>query len=158
MERVMLDYAVFSLLFFVIHLFCYITAGLFDLQISRRFYGGKSRLYESFLRDAEEINESKRIAKLLVPSQFVRAVLMSVVLYPILPFLTSLNTGLQFIFMASLMFIYADFASAVPFSNTIEGVVYMKKRFVRKEVFWTIQLEAILYSLLFGALAAWALI
>lgn len=154
----MLDYAVFSLLFFVIHLFCYVIAGLFDLQISRRFYGGKSRLYASFLRDTDDIAESKRIAKILVPSQFVRAVLMSVVLYPILPFLTSLNTGLQFIFMASLMFVYADFASAVPFSNTIEGVVYMKKQFVRKEVFWTIQLEAILYSLSFGALAAWLLI
>ncbi len=65
---------------------------------------------------------------------------------------------MQFIFMATLMFVYADFASAVPFSNTIEGVVYMKKEFVEKRVFWTIQLEAILYSAMFGLLSAWILI
>ena len=28
------------------------------------------------------------------------------------------------------MFVYADFASAIPFSNTIEGIVYLKKEFV----------------------------
>jgi ABC-type antimicrobial peptide transport system permease subunit len=56
------------------------------------------------------------------------------------------------------MFVYADFASAIPFSNTIEGIVYLKKEFVKKRVFWTIQLEAILYSIMFGLLSAWLLI
>jgi len=65
---------------------------------------------------------------------------------------------MQFIFMATLMFVYADFASAVPFSNTIEGVIYMKKEFVEKKVFWIIQLESILYSAVFGLLSAWILI
>lgn len=51
------------------------------------------------------------------------------------------------------MFVYADFASAIPFSNTIEEIVYLKKEFVKKRVFWTIQLEAILYSLMFGLLS-----
>lgn len=40
---------------------------------------------------------------------------------------------IQFIFMASLMFVYADFASAIPFSNTMEGIVYLKKEFVKKK-------------------------
>ncbi|MGK7393519.1 MAG: hypothetical protein ACNS62_03065 [Candidatus Cyclobacteriaceae bacterium M3_2C_046] len=106
----------------------------------------------------EDENESKRIAKLLLPSQLIRAVLMSVVLYPVLPFLRDMSFGLQFVFMASLMFVYADFASAIPFSNTIEGIVYLKKEFVKKRVFWTIQLEAIIYSLTFGLLSAWILI
>ena len=83
---------------------------------------------------------------------------MSLVLYPILPYLGEMKNVVQFIFMASLMFVYADFASAVPFSNTIEGVVYMKKEFVKKRVFWTIQLEAILYSTMFGLVSAWLLI
>lgn len=154
----MMEYVYFSLLFFLIHLACYVAAGLVDLQFSRKFYSGKARLYGSFLRDTEDINESKRIAKLLVPSQFVRAVLMSLVLYPVLPYLKDLSYGMQFMFMASLMFVYADFASAVPFSNTIEGIVYMKKEFVRKRVFWIIQTEALLYSVMFGLLAAWLLI
>jgi len=83
---------------------------------------------------------------------------MSLVLFPVLPYLQELTNEMQFIFMATLMFVYADFASAVPFSNTIEGVVYMKKEFVEKRVFWTIQLESILYSAMFGLLSAWILI
>lgn len=158
MGQNMLDYFFFSLFFFLIHLVCYVIAGLVDLQLSRRLYAGKSRLYGAFLRDTEDLTESKRIASLLIPSQFARAALMSLVLYPILPYLSEMNNGVQFIFMASLMFVYADFASAVPFSNTIEGVVYMKKEFVKKRVFWIIQMEAILYSLMFGFLAAWLLI
>ena len=62
----------------------------------------------------EDENEIKRIAKLLIPSQLIRAVFMSVVLYPVLPFLGDMTFGLQFVFMASLMFVYADFASAIP--------------------------------------------
>lgn len=154
----MTDYIFFSLLFFTIHLVCYVIAGVVDLQLARKVYSGKNRLYKSFFRNMEDEKESKRIAKLLIPSQLIRAVLMSLVLYPILPFLRDLTFGIQFIFMASLMFVYADFASAIPFSNTIEGIVYLKKEFVKKRVFWTIQLEAILYSIMFGLLSAWLLI
>ena len=154
----MTDYIFFSLLFFIIHLVCYVIAGVVDLQLARKVYSGKNRLYKSFFRDMDDEKESKRIAKLLIPSQLIRAVFMSLVLYPILPFLGELTYGMKFIFMASLMFVYADFASAIPFSNTIEGVVYLKKEFVKKRVFWTIQLEAILYSIMFGLLSSWLLI
>ena len=101
--------------------------------------------------------ESSRIAGLLLPSQFIRGVLMSVVLYPVLPYLEELSFGMQFLFTGGLMFVYADFSSAVPFSNTIEGLVYLKREFVEKKVFWTIQLESIIYSILFGLLSAWLL-
>ena len=33
----------------------------------------------------------------------------------------------------------------------------MKKKFVRPHVFWRIQSEALLYSALFGGIAAWTL-
>lgn len=89
----------------------------------------------------DDKKESMRIAKLLLPSQFFRGIIMSMVLYSILPFLGELSFVIQFVFMASLMFVYADFASAIPFSNTIEGIVYLKKEFVKKRVFCTIQLR-----------------
>jgi hypothetical protein len=142
----MIDYIYFSLLFFIIHLVCYVIAGVIDLQLAKKMYSGKNRIFKSFFRNMEDDQESKRIAKLLIPSQLIRAIFMSLVLYPVLPFLKDLTFEIQFIFMASLMFVYADFASAIPFSNTIEGIVYLKKEFVKKRVFWTIQLEAILYS------------
>ena len=154
----MRDYIYFSLLFFIVHLVCYVIAGVIDLQLAKKIYSGKNRLYKSFFRNMEDEVESKRIAKLLIPSQLIRAIFMSLVLYPILPFLKSLTFEMQFVFMASLMFVYADFASAIPFSNTIEGIVYLKKEFVKKRVFWTIQLEAILYSIMFGLLSAWLLV
>ena len=146
-------YLIFTLLFFVIHFVCYITAGVIDLQLAKGMYSGKGRLYRSFFRDMDDKDESMRIAKLLIPSQFVRAVLMSVVLYPVLPFLKEQSFLTQFFFMSTLMFVYADFGSAIPFSNTIEGIVYLKKEFVEKKVFWTIQLEAIMYSIMFGLLS-----
>lgn len=150
----MLMYIKFSLIFFLIHFICYIIAGAIDLQLAKKMYKGKERLYKSFFRNMANKKESMRVAKLLIPSQLIRAILMSVVLYPILPFLLELSFGIQFIFMASLMFVYADFSSAIPFSNTIEGIVYLKKEFVERNVFWTIQLEAIIYSILFGLLSS----
>jgi hypothetical protein len=148
-------YLKFSLLFFAIHFACYIIAGIIDLQLAKRIYEGKDRLYRSFFRNMEDKQESTRVAKLLLPSQFIRGILMSLVLYPILPYLKELSFGMQFLFMGGLMFVYADFSSAIPFSNTIEGLVYLKKPFVKRNVFWTIQLEAVLYSTLFGLLSAW---
>lgn len=154
----MSTYLTFSLLFFAIHFVCYLIAGLIDLQLAKRFYSGKNRLFKSFFRDVDDKDENKRIAKLLIPTQFIRAIIMSIVLYPILPFLMGFSFGMKFVFMASLMFVYADFASAIPFSNTIEGVIYLKKEYVEKKVFWIIQFEALLYSVMFGLLSAWFLL
>ncbi len=147
-------YLKFTLIFFIIHFICYMIAGAIDFRLAKKMYVGKDRLYKSFFRDMNSKEESFRIVKLLIPSQFLRAILMSIVLYPILPFLQELSFSMQAIFIGGLMFVYADFASAIPFSNTIEGVVYLKKEFVEKKVFWTIQLEAIIYSVLFGLLSA----
>lgn len=154
----MSTYIIFTLIFFFIHFTCYTVAGVIDLQLAKKMYSGKDRLYQSFFRNMADKKESMRIAKLLIPSQFLRAILMSAILFPILPFLQEMSFTMQALFMGGLMFIYADFASAIPFSNTIEGLVYLKKEYVAKNVFWTIQLEAIIYSTLFGLLSALFLI
>ncbi len=150
-------YVKFSLMFFAIHLACYVAAGVVDLQLAKRIYEGKDRLFKSFFRNMEEKAESNRIGILLLPSQFLRGILMSVVLYPVLPWLRELSFGTRFLFMGGIMFVYADFSCAVPFSNTIEGLVYLKKEFVKPRVFWTIQFEALLYSTMFGLLSSWVL-
>lgn len=149
----MMDYVEFTALFCAIHIGCYIIAGVIDLQLAKKVYAGKDRLFESFFRDMDDKQEGARVSRMLIPSQLARAILMSVVLYPVLPYLSELSFGMQFLFMGGLMFVYADFASAIPFSNTIEGLVYLKRDFVRPRIFWTIQLEAILYSIMFGLLA-----
>jgi hypothetical protein len=63
----------------------------------------------------------------------------------------------RFAVLAGLMFVCADRASATPFVNNIEGLVYLEPRFTSPQVFWRIQVEAVMYSVLFGALAAWLL-
>ncbi len=151
-----MEYLQFSLWFTVIHIFAYLIAGAIDFRLAKRFYGGKQRDLD-FLRDMAAPDESRRVMPLLVPSQILRGLLMSVVLYPILGALGDLSFGLRFAFFAGLMFVYADFASAIPFSNTIEGFVYMKRPYMKKELFWIIQLEAVMYSLMFGAAVAWFL-
>jgi hypothetical protein len=149
------DYVWFSLWFALIHLGVYIVAGVVSLRFTRDLYQGGDALFAPFLRDVGEPAEQQRQGMVMWPAQLARAVLMSVVLYPILGSLADLSFGVRFGFLAGLMFVYADLAAATPFSNNIEGLVYLKRRFVRAEVFWRIQSEAIIYSLLFGSLTSW---
>lgn len=146
-------YLQFSLWFTLLHVVAYFVAGAIDFQLAKRFYGGKRRALD-FLRDMSRPEEGTRVMRLLVPAQLGRAVLMSLVLYPILGPLGDLPFFLRFVFLAGLMFVYADFASAIPFSNTVEGLIYLKPRYVTRQLFWTIQVEAVLYSMMFGAAAA----
>ena len=152
-----MDYIKFSLLFFFIHTLAYYIAGFINYQFSKKLYGGREQLYQSFLRNMSDPQEALSVNKKIIPVQLLRAVLMSIVLYPVLGTLSDLSFGLRFAFMGGLMFVYADFCSAIPFSNTLEGVIYMKPEFVRRKVFWTIQMEAVIYSLLFGLGSAWFL-
>ncbi len=147
----------FTFLFFIIHTITYYIAGIINLQFSKKLYGGRNQLYKSFLRNISDPNEASSVNKKILPVQMIRAILMSVVLYPVIGFLGELSFGLRFLFMGGLMFIYADFCSAIPFSNTLEGIIYMKPKYVKPRVFWTIQMEAIVYSILFGLAAGWFL-
>lgn len=153
-----MEYVGFSLGFFVIHLIAYVIAGVLNQQLlTRELYGGEGALLTAFLRDMDDPSEKQRSGRLMLPAQLARAVLMSIVLYPILDTLGELSYSVRFAFLAGLMFVYADLASATPFSNNIEGLVYLQRRFVRWSVFWRIQSEAIVYALLFGGAAAWLL-
>ncbi len=60
-----------------------------------------------------------------------RSILMSVVLYPVLGMLVELSFGLKFLFFGGLMFVYPKF-------------IRMKPDFVKRKVFWTIQMEAVI--------------
>lgn len=151
-------YVWFSLGFFAIHLGAYVVAGVLNQQLlSKHIYGGQQALFASFFRDMDDPAERRRSGRVMIPAQLARALLMSVVLYPLLGPLGDLSYGLRFAFLGGLMFVYSDLASATPFANNIEGIVYLKPRFTTRDVFWRIQAEAVVYSLLFGSFAAWLL-
>lgn len=153
-----MGYVWFSLGFFLIHLGAYVLAGATNQQLlTKGLYGGEGALFAPFLRDMEDPAEARRSGKLMVPAQLARAVPMSIVLYPVLGALGEMPYGVRFAFLAGLMFVYADLASATPFVNNIEGIVYLKPRFITREVFLKIQAEAVVYSLVFGSVAAWLL-
>lgn len=152
-----MDFLLFSLGFTLIHIGAYYVAGMVNYSFTKDLYGGENGLLTSFLRDMSDPDQSRRVNRMLLPAQLARGLLMSVVLYPVLDHLGDISFGLRFLFLGGLMFIYADLASAAPFSNNIEGLVYMKRRFVEKSVFWKIQSEALVYSAVFGGAAAWFL-
>ena len=150
-------YVWFSLGFFVIHQVAYVVAGVINQRYTKDLYVGAAALYRPFMRDVSEADEQRRQGRLMLPAQLVRAVAMSVVLYPILDAIGDLSFGIRAALLGGLMFVYADVASAIPFSNTIEGLVYLKPEYVTRDVFWRIQSEAVIYSVLFGVAAGWLL-
>ncbi|WP_448335428.1 hypothetical protein [Bellilinea sp.] len=131
-------------------------AGLLAYRISHELYHGENRLLD-FLKNMADPAENARVAKLAIRLQILRGFLLSIVLYPIIGFLGELSYLLRFIFLAGLMFIYTDFASAIPFPHNIEGFIYMKDRYLQKSAFWKLQFEMIVFSLLFGSISGWLL-
>lgn len=148
-----MEYIKFSLLFMLVHTGAYFIAGILAYRISRDLYHGENRLLD-FLKDMADPAENARVAKLTLPLQLLRGLVLSIVLYPILELLGDLSYPLRFVFLAGLMFVYTDFASAVPFPHNLEGVIYMKERYLKKSAFWKLQFEMVIFSLLFGAVAA----
>jgi hypothetical protein len=151
-----MQYVTFSLLFIVVHTGAYLIAGVLALRVSKDLYQGENRLLD-FVRDVSDPNEGKRVQIWPIPAQLLRGLLMSIVLYPILGPLGELSFGLRFAFLAGLMVVYTDLASAVPFPHNIEGQVYLKDHYLTREAFWKLQFEILIYSLLFGLVAAWLL-
>ena len=151
-----MEYLLFSLGFVAIHTVVYVAAGVVAGR-SREFYEGPDGLFTGFLHDMADPAQSRGVTLRMFPAQVARGVLMSVVLYPIVGALGELDYLIRALFLGGLMFVYADLASNVPFSNTIEGLVYMRRRFVARPVFVRVQGEAALYSVMFGLAAAWLL-
>lgn len=140
----------------LVHTGAYFIAGILAYRISRDLYHGENRLLD-FLKDMSNESENARVAKLTLPMQLVRGLLLSIVLYPIIGLLGDLSYILRFVFLAGLMFVYTDFASAIPFPHNIEGLIYLKERYLKKSAFWKLQFEMIVFSLLFGLVSSWIL-
>lgn len=151
-----MEYAKFSLLFMLVHTGSYFIAGMLAYRVSHELYKGENRLLD-FLKDMSDQGEMTSVAKLTLPLQFVRGLVLSIVLYPIIGFLGELSYLLRFLFLAGLMFVYTDFASAIPFPHNLEGLIYLKERYFKKSVFWKLQSEMIVFSLVFGLASGWLL-
>ncbi|MFO7929127.1 MAG: hypothetical protein R6U35_05630 [Candidatus Humimicrobiaceae bacterium] len=144
-----MQYLVFSLWFTVIHAIAYTLAGMLALRISNDIYEGKSRLMD-YLRDMSIEKESKHVQKWFIPGQIVRGILLSIILYPILIPLGELAFGMRFLFFTGLMFIYTHLACAAPCSDNIEGLIYLKERYINKTLFLKFHFEMIIYSVALG--------
>ncbi|OKY77194.1 MAG: hypothetical protein BTN85_1841 [Candidatus Methanohalarchaeum thermophilum] len=147
----MIGYVGFVLFFVFFHVVSYFVAGMIAYSISKNLYVGSDRLLD-FLVSPEEEGETGFTVRRVLPAQLVRGLLMSVLLIPLIGTIADFSLGIRFLFFAGLMFIYTDLSSAAPFPSNIEGFVYMKKKYVKKEVFWKTQVEMVVYSLVFGVL------
>jgi len=104
-----------------------------------------------------DARESASVQKLFLPAQLLRGVLMSLVLYPLIGLLGQVPIAGRFAFFFGLFFICTDFASAIPFPNNIEGFVYYKERYKRKDSFWKLYVETGIYSVLLAGSVSWFL-
>jgi hypothetical protein len=84
-----MEYIKFSLLFMLVHTGAYFIAGMLAYRISHDLYHGENRLLD-FLKDMSDESENARVAKLTLPLQLVRGLLLSIVLYPIVGLLGDL--------------------------------------------------------------------
>ncbi len=151
-----MQYVVFSLWFTLIHVLSYMIAGMLALRISKDIYDGQNRLMD-YHRDMSDEKESKHVHKWFIPGQILRGLLLSIILYPILAPLGELSFGLRFFFFAGLMFVYTHVACAAPCPDNIEGLIYMKERYIKKPSFLKFQFEMVIYSLLLGFLVSYSL-
>jgi hypothetical protein len=151
-----IDALLFTLWFTLIHTGAYVIAGAIALRFSKAFYEGEGRLFD-FVRDMGVPEESVAVTKRMLPGQLLRGVLMSVVLYPIVGFLGELSFVVRVLFFAGLMFIFTDLASADPSPGNIEGSVYLREKYRRRGVFFRIQAEMLIYSVLLGLAVSWLL-
>lgn len=145
-----MSYLIFTVLFAIGHIISYVIAGMLALSFfGKSAYEGEDRLFD-FLRDMADPEQNKKVQKLMLPSQFLRGVLMSLVFYPILDPLMDLSFISRFVFFSGLAFVFTDFASAVPFPGNIEGYVYLKDKYRQNRGFFFSQGEMLIYSLLLG--------
>ncbi len=146
-----MEYLKFSLLFTLAHTLAYTIAGVIALGFSKDIYKTRDR-HATFLRDMSDEEESKHVSRFVFPAQFIRGLLMSLVLFPLLRSIAALSFGLTVVFFSGLMFIYTHLAAVSPFMDNIEGLVYFKEKYLVRKFFLKFQVEMILYSLLFGLL------
>ena len=147
------DYGLFVAGFTLVHGLAYTLAGVVDLQIADFVYRGQDR-HVDFLRDVNDPDERSHVSRTFLPAQILRGALMAIVLLPLLGPIGDLDPVVRVAFLGGLMFVYADLASAVPFPNTIEGLVYLRAEYLSRDAFLAIQFEALVYSVLFAVPAA----
>lgn len=150
-------YVIFSLWFIFIHTASYIFAGAIALKISNNLYEEKERIID-YVRDMSDESERKHVEKWFIPAQIIRGLLLSLVLYPLVGLLGDLSFLLRFVFFSGLMILFTDVASAVPFPHNIEGMVYMKQKYMKKEAVGKLYFEILIYGIVFGLLASWLLV
>ncbi len=144
-----MEYLAFSFFFMLSHTLSYTFSGVIALGISRDIYKNKQRLCD-FLRDMADKNENKHVSRSFLPAQIVRGLLLSVILFPLLPAISDFPFYTKSLFFTGLMFVYTHLAAASPFIDNIEGWVYFKKAYIKKTAIVKFQTEMLIYAVLFG--------
>jgi hypothetical protein len=150
-------YLGFTAGFFVVHLVAYVLAGVVSQTYSARIYHGSGAVLAPVLRDVTETAERRRQGRLMIPAQLARAVLLSIVLWPLLDAMEALAPGLRFAVLFGLAFVWTDLGAATPFPNTIEGWVYLRRELLDRDTVARVASEGLLYALVFAGLGAWLL-
>ena len=119
------EYVVFSAGFIVIHTIAYMLAGMITYTIVHKGHP----IYRYYLRREEEEKELSKAMKLLLPTQLLRGLLLSLVFFPILNYMKDMSLLMNSVFLFGVLFIVGGLASQIPFPGNLEGFVYIRDQF-----------------------------
>ncbi len=132
------------------HTLSYLLAGGFAYQLfTKPLWEGANPLLSAYLRTPGNTELWNFAMTWQIPSQILRGLLLGLALLPILKTLQEWKFSKRFFFFSVLVFVFTHLAAAAPSPANIEELVYVKPEFV-KQGFFLMQIEMILYSLLFG--------
>jgi hypothetical protein len=88
-----------------------------------------------------------------IPAQFLRGILIALVLLPFVRVFTGWKFWKRVVTLASMHFVLTHFASSSPSGSNIEGFVYLRPELI-KATFWAGQPKIIVQGLVLGLVAA----
>jgi len=107
----------------------------------------------SFMRLPGEGKVWQHAAMWGLPAQFVRGILIAIVLLPFVKVFTGYKFWKRVAVLTSMHFVLTHFASSSPSGSNIEGFVYLRPELI-DATFWAGQPKIILQGLLLGLIAA----
>lgn len=136
------------------HTIAYLLAGGISYQfITKEFWEGPDPILSAYLRTPGNADLWNYAMLWQVPAQFLRSLLIALVLLPLCNVLTEWSVLKRFLFFSALLFVLTHLSAGAPSPANIEGWVYMKPEFI-SSAFAKMQVEMLLYSLMAGLILA----
>lgn len=138
---------VFVLRVVVVSTLAYLVAGALAYQLlTKRFYVGDDAMFAGFLRSEANPGEWQHVMSWQLPILLARSALIALALVPFRTALMSFAPRRRVVVLFGLFFLLLHLAAAAPSPSNLEGIVYMRPKFIGVAAFLLTQPEMLLQS------------